>query len=240
MYRLFEYNGYCYQILNKEDRSIGGSITEIVIRDEYRLHKYSNLTGNIIDIGANCGVATIILAKQNPLATIYSYEPHYATFKMLEENVSLNGLTNVKLFNLAVSDSSNKHVTLFLTPYFSGGNTTCSDELAFSNFYHTRNHETVKCISFDDIIIQHNIESIDLMKIDCEGAEYEIIYNSNKIKEGMVKNIVGEFHDLCYNTHVTNNSESLINYCKKHIPNVNISTLALDKDSLSKLIPERF
>ena len=230
MHRSFDYNQNYYQVLNNDnDTSVQGSITEIVTRNEYHLDKYIDLSGNIIDIGANCGVATIILAKQNPLATIYSYEPHYATFKMLEENVRINDLPNVRLFNLAVSDSSNKELTLFLTPKFSGGNTICSSESAFEDFYHTQDRETVKCISFDDIIKQNNINTLDLLKIDCEGAEYEIIYNSLEIKKGIVKNIVGEFHDLCYNTQIiTANSDALIEYCKQYIKNVNISTLVLE------------
>ena len=237
MYRSFDYNQNYYQVLdNDSDTSVQGSITEIVTRNEYQLDKYVNLCGSIIDIGANCGVATIILAKQNPLATIYSYEPHYITFKMLAENVRINELTNVKLFNLAVSDSSNKELTLFLTPKFSGGNTTCSNESAFNDFYHTQNRETVKCISFDDIIKQNKIKVVDLLKIDCEGAEYEIIYNSLEIKKGIVKDIVGEFHNLCYNTQITTNSQDLIEYCKKYITNVNISTLTLEEGSLSRLI----
>jgi len=215
--------------LSEKDPSSEGCIREIITNNEYELHKYQNLETTIIDIGANCGIATIILAKQNPKSIIYSFEPDPTVFKLLEENIRVNNLTNVKHFNLAMSDNSNKVLTLCFHPQWSGGNTTCADITAFNNFHNTNSsYITVKCISLDDIINEHNISSIGVFKIDCEGAEYEIIYNSEKIKSGIIKNIVGEFHDLQYNTKADNNTSKLLDYCKQYIDgNIKITLLKL-------------
>jgi len=225
----FKYNNNDYRIVTNQDPSVYGCIQEIVTRNEYHLDRYNNYENEVfLDIGANCGVATIILAKQNPKSTIYSFEPHKPTYDMLSQNISLNQLENVKLFNMAVSDVSNKEICLFLSPLCSGGNTTCSDENAFKNYHGTANSQMVKTISLDDILILNSIENVRLMKIDCEGAEFDIIYKSEKFKDRIIRNIVGEFHDLVYNTKAENKSSELIKYCKKYVQGVvEISVLVL-------------
>jgi len=205
-----------------------GCIGEIVTRNEYNLHQYENLSTAIIDIGGNCGIATIILAKQNPESTVYTFEPHFPTYQLLVENVKINDLTNVKTFNLAVSDSSDKTLELYISPLCSGGNTTCSEkEVMDGHFGREVDFTLVKCISLDDLISQNHIPSIELLKIDCEGAEFDILYNSKSFKEGVVKNIVGEFHDLRYNTKAENNSLKLIKYCKKYVQTIDVSILRI-------------
>ena len=83
-YSNLTFNNNTYNVcINEYDASGQGCINEIFINNEYVLHSFNNLKTNIIDIGANCGLATIILAKQNPESVIYSFEPHYPTFKLL-------------------------------------------------------------------------------------------------------------------------------------------------------------
>jgi len=225
----FQYNGKIYNYcINTEDPSGLGCISEIVTRDEYCLHQYENLSTSLIDIGGNCGIATIILAKQNPESTVYAFEPHFPTYQLLVENVKLNDLKNVKTFNLAVADSSEKTLELYFSPLCSGGNTTCSEkEVMDRHFGKEVEFSTVKSISLDDIISKNYISSVELLKIDCEGAEFDILYHSQALKEGVIKNIVGEFHDLRYNTKAENNSLKLIEYCKPFVQNIQVSILRI-------------
>lgn len=227
-YTSFIYNdnsyNFCY---NEKDPSGMGCIYEIVNRDEYKLGKFTNLETSIIDIGANCGVASIILAKQNPKSKILAYEPHLPTFKLLEENIRINSLQNITIYNLAVSNESGKEIKLCVHPDYSGGNTTCSDEETFIGHFNNKENISflsVKTISLDDIIKYHSIDQVNLLKIDCEGAEYEIIYESNFIRERKVKNIVGEFHNLKYNNKAENQSSKLYDYCNKYIEGEKIIT----------------
>ncbi len=63
----FIYSDNKYKLcINPDDSSGNGCIREIITRNNYGLDNFKNITSTIIDIGANCGVATIILAKQNP------------------------------------------------------------------------------------------------------------------------------------------------------------------------------
>jgi len=225
----FQYNGKTYNYcINTADPSGEGCIAEIVIRNEYKLHQYQDLYSSIIDIGGNCGIATIILAKQNPESTVYAFEPHFPTYELLVENVRLNDLKNVKPFNLAVSNSSEKTLELYFSPLCSGGNTTCSEKEVMDRHFGTNvGGSTVKCISLDDIILENHIASVELLKIDCEGAEFDILYHSKALKDGVIKNIAGEFHDLIYNTKAENNSLKLIEYCKPFVENIQVSILRI-------------
>ncbi len=218
-YSSYIYNNNPYTVCTSAaDPSGKGCIQEIIHQNEYRLETFADIRSHIVDIGANCGVATIILAKQNPRSTIYAFEPDPRVYELLLENVKINGLTNVKCHNMAVSDGSKRSLTLYLHPNFSGGNTTCSDENGFRTFFHADGKSfRVDCISLDEIIVTNHIDSIELLKIDCEGAEFEILRGSRLFRTGIVKNIVGEFHNLRYNTQSTNDVDGLLEYCKEHV-----------------------
>lgn len=226
----FQYNNNNYNFkYNSQDVSELWCIDEIVRDNDYMLDKFTdNINKHFIDIGANCGVATIILAKQNPKSKIYSFEPDPNVYKVLEENVNINNLSNVILFNYAISGPEVKNLELCFHPSYSGGNTTYADKSSICSFFNNDNiiSVNVKCISLDEIINNYNINEIELLKIDCEGAEYDIIYTSENIKNGKIKNIVGEFHNLRYNNKVKNSADELINYTKPFISGIfNIRTL---------------
>ena len=217
----FAYNGTTYTFFyNEKDPSGPGCIREIVQNNEYELHRFANIEGSyFIDIGANCGVATIILAKQNPKSWVYSFEPHLETFELLQKNVELNGLTNVKIFNMAVSNKGTESITLTTHPEYSGGNTTYADVDQFKS--HFRNNSaiqvrTIPAISLDAIMERESIPSLHLLKIDCEGAEYDILYDSEHFKSGKVQNLVGEYHNLKYNA-CENNNQKLLAYTRANV-----------------------
>jgi FkbM family methyltransferase len=228
-----EYNNNKYCIQNTNDPSTKWSIEEIIDGNEYKLNNFNNIkNATFIDIGANCGIATIILAKQNPESTIISFEPDKKIFEFLSNNIKLNNLTNIILHNKAVSKKGIKTIKLYMNSFCSGANTTYSDPDTFKNFNTDKiiNIYEVECISLDEIIDEYKLSNIELLKIDCEGAEYDILYNSNYFKNKIVKNIVGEFHEFKYNTQIDeniHNSKDLINYCEKYTNVVNISVYKL-------------
>lgn len=226
---IFYYNGNEYIFTyDPNDASGLGCIEEIVNRNEYNLNMFYNKKSVFIDIGANCGVATIILAKQNPESIVYSYEPCPETFKILEQNVNNNNLKNVKIFNMAITKPGEKNLKLFKHPMYSGGNTVCSDALLFKSHFNSEPITyNIECTSLDEVIKSNYIEDIELLKIDCEGSEFDIIYTSEKFKTGIIKNIVGEFHEMKYTTH-TSKSDNLIEYCKQYVQTVNVSTLKIN------------
>lgn len=219
---LFEYNGnqYVYNYY-EDDSSEKACIDELVTNNEYVLHNFmNNVDKHFVDIGANTGVATIVLAKQNPLSTVYAFEPDRRVFEVLKANIASNNISNAKAFNMAVTKEGISTIKLYLHPRYSGGNTTYSNEQLSKQYFSTDLISyDVECISLNKFINDNNINDIELLKIDCEGAEYDILYNSPHLKQKIIKNLVGEFHNLKYND-TANDYASLITYCKPYVDGI--------------------
>ena len=226
----FTYHNELFTIIyDPDDRSGLGAIQEIVTNNDYKLDLFCNQKNKtFFDIGTNIGIATVIMAKLNPESVVYAFEPFTKAYELLLQNIKINNLTNVVPHNLAVSNKTNKTLNLSILNWMSGANSTYSAPEKFDGYYHIpQNIQTIECISFDEIMTKYNINKVHLLKIDCEGAEFDIIYDSELFKSGVVENIVGEFHDLSYNK-ALNQSSELITYCKKYINGlVNVSILTV-------------
>ena len=205
-------------IINLHDPSGNGCISEIVERDEYSLYQFRNVKDKVfIDIGANIGVATVIMALLNPESVVYSFEPIKEVYDILCKNIEINNIKNVISVNCAIS---NKTDTVILHKFlgFSGASTICADQSTFNNHYGSTSETTVICLSFDEFIEDRKIDNIHLLKIDCEGAEYDILYDSKHLK--CIDNMVGEFHDLEYNKTPRNECIKLQEYCQQYIKGI--------------------
>jgi FkbM family methyltransferase len=143
----------------------------------------------IIDIGANVGIVSFYFAKKYPNAKIFAYEPHPLNFQNLVKGIEVNNITNIYPFNLAVFSESDMDVKIFLHE----NNTSASSVFRFLS---SDPFVEVKTISLEDIIKQNNISYIDFLKIDCEGAEFDILENTDMFyhENIPIKNMFIEFH----------------------------------------------
>ena len=55
---------------------------------------------------------------------------------------------------------------------------------------------TVSGVSLDQLLRDHDVESVDLLKIDCEGGEYAILESTPADVLSRIRNIVFEYHDI--------------------------------------------
>ena len=117
----------------------------------------------IIDAGANIGCTSIFFSNNFPKATIIVIEPCPNNFKILEKNIQLSQSTcDFKTYNCALSEKAGK---LFSIEREIGDAT----DWGIST---TENVEgQIKGITLDEIIVEHQLEYISLLKIDIEGAE---------------------------------------------------------------------
>lgn len=123
----------------------------------------------IIDIGSNIGMFTIYSSLLSPNGKVYSYEPFKIHFKRLLRNIELNKLKNVVPFNLAVCGSKGKR-ELNISNISSG---------MHSFFFKGSGKKvSVECTTLENIFDSNKIERCDFLKLDCEGSEYEILYNT--------------------------------------------------------------
>jgi FkbM family methyltransferase len=134
--------------------------------DSEMLFKLINDGDTIFDVGANIGWYSNHFAKKFPNSIIYSFEPIPETFNQISANTKLNGATNIRLINLALSSKKEK-LTFYYSPTVTG---------ASSSQNITENQSMTKleleAETIDNFIITNSIDKLDFVKCDVEGAEY--------------------------------------------------------------------
>lgn len=150
----------------------------------------------VIDIGAHIGLFSVFLGYLNPECRILAFEMDGNNYKNLKKNIKNCGLKNVFPFNCVVSEKSE------LINYYSGrGSSEFSiKKISFSDKKPVidekkNNINQIKSVTLNSIIEDNFLEKIDFLKIDCEGAEYEIIYSTTKNNLKKIKQIGGEYHE---------------------------------------------
>lgn len=149
----------------------------------------------IIDIGANVGFFGIQLLSKMDAATIYAYEPMPANVQMLRETMDRNPRLAhcLHLHQRAVTGNPLDHIELFAEAEESS-QVVASVISGFNN--NNTNRLTVPAITLSDIIQQHDLPRIDLLKMDCEGSEYDILYNTDPALIQRITRMTIEVHDL--------------------------------------------
>ena len=148
---------------------------------EYNFYNGLIKTGDIfVDIGANIGTVTIQIALRAGIqGSVISFEPNENSYKHLLRNINLNKLDNIETFNIGLG-SNNQKIG------FSYNDTT-------SHVSNNHKHQ-IEIKRLDDINALNRFDSIDLLKIDCEGYELEIIKGAESLLN-KTKQIYMEFSE---------------------------------------------
>ncbi len=131
------------------------------------LLKYSD---TLFDIGANTGLYSIIAASVYPEKRIYAFEPIQEILKILNRNISLNKINNIKVIPQALAE--NEGIGKIYIPEM-GGNIPTSASL-LKDFRPSTKEIDLRTTTLDAFIQSHGITSVDLIKIDTEGTEHKI------------------------------------------------------------------
>jgi FkbM family methyltransferase len=118
---------------------------------------------------------------------VYAFEPTPENFSLLQTNVQLNAASNVTPINLALlGNAGTRQIAL------------CANKVSNSIVVDWPDAERIEIqgISLSDFMRQQNISRIDFMKLDCEGAEYEILFECPDEILASVKKISAEVHSL--------------------------------------------
>jgi len=134
---------------------------------------------NIIDIGAQTGLYTLFSKYVNN-STFYSFEPFRECYNQLCENIILNHITNVKLFNIALSDKKEEKLLKINLQYL-GLNTLADNPVRFDPTQILAGN--VECDTLDNLFYNKDIP-VDFIKCDTQGWEYYILMGGiNTIKK---------------------------------------------------------
>jgi len=145
----------------------------------------------VVDIGAHYGYFSIFAAKNTaPDSTIYSIEPSQQNFNTLKKNLSDCNIQNVIPFQMAIGGENG---TLDL---FTGRSINHSLIENYALLGKEKKTQKVEVKTLENFIIENKIEHIDFLKMDCEGAEYAILFNTPHSVFDKVSVISMEFHDM--------------------------------------------
>lgn len=171
--------------------TLAGTIAVVFIRREYGL---LNSFRTIVDIGANMGGFAVYAAWSAPQAKIYCYEPEDQNFSYLKQNVALNSLgERVIPFKYAIaSHRGQKDLAIGESPIHS----FVSSLISTNHNKTVYRYQRAECITFQDICERESLSQIDLLKLNCEGSEYEILESLSRKDYDRIGNVRLEYHNL--------------------------------------------
>jgi FkbM family methyltransferase len=130
-------------------------------------------SGTFLDVGANVGLAALLVATGSPATTVHAFEPVPRIFGRLQRNAALNpNLANLALHQLALSNASGQALIYVPRREWS---TMPNDVSLLADFREDTDAVPVELATLDDFTRQNGIDRVDLLKIDTEGTEHLVL-----------------------------------------------------------------
>lgn len=201
----FTFNSHNFKITlrSQADKSV---FEEIFKLGEYKAaeEKIKVAKNYIIDAGAQAGFFSLYSRALNPEVKIIAIEPDEENLAAMENNFSQNKIQNVEIVSSALA-----------------GTRSVRDFFVSADFHdHSLNKNLVKKIArkvkvqslaLSDIYEKYKIKQIDLLKMDIEGAEYEVLNSLKQNDWDKINSIILEYHDFLNFSH-----EALENILKQN------------------------
>ncbi len=175
-------SGLCFKVRGAMDLWV---LKEVCLEHEYERFGFAPQDGwKILDVGAGLGEFTVLAAARRPGARVYAYEPFAPSFTLLQENIRLNGLANVRAVQAAVGprsgqarlESAGREAVMVQAQAATGQSTECVPVEALAGVL----AEMGRC---------------DLLKMDCEGCEYGLMLGGDPQVWSAVQRITMEYHE---------------------------------------------
>lgn len=115
-----------------------------------------------LDIGANIGALTVILARLAPAGRVYGFELSLVTSQMLARNVRDNHLSNVTVIHAAVGETEGEVAVHRIDTHLGFAHVVTAQDV---------HQEIVPAISIDEFRRVWNVARVDFIKLDVEGEE---------------------------------------------------------------------
>lgn len=173
--RTFKFDGL--KIFTPDTLSFIWQYKEIFVDEDYKFQTTSQ-NPVVYDCGANVGMSCLYFSTKYPTAKIKAFEADPNIEKILSENLNQNHVGNVEVIGKAVWIDNN---SIELSLEGADGAT----------IYSKTNLIMVPSVRLKDIIEKESI--IDMLKIDIEGAEYEVLKDCSGSLNN-VENIFIEYH----------------------------------------------
>ena len=205
----FEIDGFRMEIADKPVSRAANIIAWELADDCYGLKRIDFKPGDVvIDIGAHIGFFAIYTALRFPEVVIHSFEPFPENYELLQQNLERNGITTVRTYPLGVSGGG-RLLEMVTNPQNSGSSTCYSRTLEYGRT------TGIPSTTLDHIFDSLSVDRCKLLKIDCEGSEYEILFSTRSLAK--VEYLSGEFHQNGWLLSQGYTIEELWKHCENQI-----------------------
>lgn len=189
---ILETNGYVFNLRDEEhdpsdDHDLDWKVIEETWTENvYRIHQWQFAEDAVfVDIGANVGSVSLFVDNFNKdredKIRVFAIEPEPHNLSLLQKNIKNNPVENVTVINKAIWHQ-NKEVLITNR----GGNSSIFE---IEGVEQTK----VQAITLEKLFRENNIKHVDVMKIDIEGAEFDLIINASEKTLAKIKYITLEF-----------------------------------------------
>jgi FkbM family methyltransferase len=143
----------------------------------------------VIDVGANVGVFSVWAASRAPGVRVISLEPSPRICRYLRENVRRNALEGITVFEAACGGKTGR-ATLYSQGYETNNSLYGRD--LWGEQYEARYE--VDVMTLEQVLDQGGIGRCDLLKMNCEGGEYDTLFNCPAPALARIRRIAMEYH----------------------------------------------
>ncbi len=142
-----------------------------------RLMEHLELEGRVcVDVGANIGLHTLTLSRRvGPGGRVIAFEPEEHNYRLLSENLRLNGVNNVDARRMAVGDRAGS-VRMALNPFNYGDHRVARDG-------ETGAGQEVPLTSLDAALEEVPAGQVGLVKMDVQGYEHRVLEGMRRTVE---------------------------------------------------------
>jgi len=145
----------------------------------------------IVDVGAGLGDFTILALSGYLANRVIACEPFEGSFVLLAKNLELNNLQGARIIQKAVMDQPGQ---VFLS-HTRGEALQITSTRSTAEGILAEEQLPVPVLTLQELMVENNLDRIDLLKLDCEGAEYPILMHSNPEVFQFIDRIVMEYHE---------------------------------------------
>jgi FkbM family methyltransferase len=151
--------------------------------------------GLILDVGANLGIFTILLAKRLPEKQIHAFEPNPTTFKAMRTNFVRNRCPHAHAHQVAIA-AHDGQVSLFADPIHRATTHIMTEQASSDGTVgNTSAMVRVPCLTLDSFLQTHGVKKIALLKVDVEGCENLVFQGARRLLDtGRAKVI---YYEVC-------------------------------------------
>ena len=164
-------------------------VREIFLEQPYVGHFRLPANPVVVDIGGYIGDFSLYAAKCLGARRVVVYEPTAENFEILLQNVANNGYADrITAVNKAVSDSDQVMLNVQIKD---------SEEVHVSAYWYPEaKQRAIPSVTLAELLETHALDQVDLLKVDCEGGEYDIFPATPDDVFRRIRNIVFEYHRM--------------------------------------------